>query len=108
MARTRRRKTGTQEPASAPAASSAPIDADPTLEVGVEELAPVVEPEPARVSPPKAASSKRRNLGGEYVTQAHVRFGPPRGELPPGTVLTLTDEEARPLLKVNAIKSTED
>lgn len=65
----------------------------------------VLTPLPVKVEP-KAPKKPRRNLGGVYKTKNQVKIN---GDWqPPGTVVTLTDEEARHYLKFGSVEAVEE
>jgi len=55
---------------------------------------------------PKAPSKPRRDLGGLYKTKNQVRFNGVYQNA--GSILTLTDSEARHFLKFNAVEAIDD
>lgn len=66
----------------------------------------VVTPMQVKVEPKVATKKPRRNLGGVYKTKNQVSFGGVYQA--PGSVLTLSDEEARHFLKFGSVVSVED
>jgi hypothetical protein len=82
---------------------TADADEGETADGGVDE---VVTPMQVKVEPKVATKKPRRNLGGVYKTKNQVSFN--GSYQAPGSVLTLSDEEARHFLKFGSVVSVED
>ncbi|MFA5053245.1 MAG: hypothetical protein WC565_04265 [Parcubacteria group bacterium] len=107
MARTKVKASEGTKPATAEGTESTETETTETDEgsAGDEDDDEVLTPMPVKVQP-KAPKKPRRNLGGVYKTKNQIRFNGDYQAV--GTVLTLTDEEARHYLKFGAVEAVEE
>lgn len=66
----------------------------------------VLTPLPVKVELKAPSKKPRRNLGGVYKTKNQIRFN--NEYQPSGTVLTLTDAEARHYLKFGSVEAIDE